>query len=209
MTEIIVLSPETHYLDEAAWVVKLFEAGLSRFHLRKPGMDDDALSQYIQGIPKEWRAKLVVHQAYDLVNQFGLGGRHIKDDVTQLECVGLWQDSCSKGQSLSRSVHRLGDLDGSLNQWDYLFLSPVFPSISKAGYKPSWEIAELRSALLSFKRVCSTQVYALGGIEPSTISSCHEMGFDGVALLGAIWQSSNPLESFLKLKELTTFSAIL
>ena len=152
---------------------------------------------------------MVVHQAYDLVNLFGLGGWHMKDDVTQLECVGLWQDSRSKGQSLSRSVHRLGDLDGSLNQWDYLFLSPVFPSISKEGYGPDWNTDQLTSALAHFKRVCSTQVYALGGIEPSTISRCQELGFDGVALLGAIWQSSNPLESFLKLKELTTFSAIL
>ena len=171
-------------------------------------MDDDALSQYIQEIPKEWRAKVVVHQAYDLVNPFGLGGLHIKDDATQLDHAPLWNDSRFNGQSVSRSVHRLGDLDVSLSHWDYLFLSPVFPSISKAGYQPGWDMTELRSALVSFKKTCNTPVYALGGIDESRIGSCHEMGFDGVAVLGAIWQSSNPLESFLRLCEASTLSVI-
>lgn len=209
MSEIIIISPETNYLDESAWVVKLFEAGLARFHLRKPGMNDAALSEYIQEIPSVWRTHIVLHQAYDLVNEFGLCGWHFKDDEEQLERACYWQDERSDGQSISGSVHRLGNLDSSLNQWDYLFLSPVFPSISKDGYEPSWDSAQLTSALVEFKRVCTTPLYALGGVEPSTINRCSEMGFDGVALLGAIWQSSNPLESFLKLSEAGTYSAIL
>ncbi|MCZ6671904.1 MAG: thiamine phosphate synthase [Verrucomicrobia bacterium] len=201
MLETIAISPEEDYPNEQDWVVKLFEAGLSRFHVRKPGVGDDELETYIQKIPARWRKRVIPHQAYELVDALDLGGWHFKDDAVQLRQAEKFRKSRSSSQILSRSIHCLDDLNEDMSKWDYVFLSPVFQSISKRDYGPQWEEAQLTAALRYCKEAYQTRVYALGGVDASHIYRCGEMGFDGVALLGDIWQSRYPLESFLKVKE--------
>ena len=130
-----------------------------------------------------------------------LGGWHFKDNVAQLACADRWRNSRENGQILSRSIHCLDDLNEDLSGWDYVFLSPVFHSISKREYGPQWEETQLTAALRYCKEAYQTKVYALGGVDDSCIARVTEMGFDGVALLGAIWQTRYPLESFLKTQE--------
>lgn len=67
---------------------------------------------------------------------------------------------------------------------DYLFLSPLFDSISKKGYKASVEPREAAREL-AVSRSC--RIVALGGIAPGNIVCTATLGFDGAAVLGALW----------------------
>ena len=42
----------------------------------------------------------------------------------------------------------------------------------------------------------------MGGIDEDKIETAKELGFSGVALLGAIWQSEQPVEKFKRIYEL-------
>mgnify|MGYP003121515423 CR=1 FL=1 len=201
MLDLIVISPETDYPNELDWVIKLFEAGMKRYHLRKPGMTDQQVYDYLQAIPRDWRPLIALHQCHAWVDSMNLGGWHFKDNSPDLSRADQWRQSRSAGQKLSRSIHSLNDLNEDLSGWDYVFLSPVFPSISKQDYGPQWENSQLSAALRYCKDAYQTKVYALGGVDEAHIPDVGEMGFDGVALLGAIWSSPHPLESFSKAQE--------
>ena len=42
-------------------------------------------------------------------------------------------------------------------------------------------------------------IIGLGGINEENIAMVKKSGFDGVALLGAIWESENPIAAFGKI----------
>lgn len=201
MLETIVISPEADYPNEPGWAVKLMEAGLGCYHLRKPAWDEASVVHFLQQIPGHYLNRLVLHQAHDFVVSSRLGGWHFKDDALLLSQADYRRGLRLEGQSLSRSIHNLDELNGNLLEWDYVFLGPVFPSISKEGYGPGWEETSLGESMRSCKETCGTRVYALGGVDAGNAGHCVELGFDGVALLGAIWSSPNPLTSYLKVKE--------
>ncbi|MGZ4048350.1 MAG: thiamine phosphate synthase, partial [Bacteroidia bacterium] len=46
----------------------------------------------------------------------------------------------------------------------------------------------------------NTKIIALGGIDENTIQEAINLGFDGAAVLGAIWMSKDPLEKFINLQ---------
>ena len=201
MLDLIVISPEADYPNEHDWVIKLFEAGLERFHVRKPGMTDEEVQAYVQAFPREWHPLIVPHQSHELIQPMGLGGWHFKDLKAQLDRAHHWRRMRADGQRFSRPIHSLDALNEDQNGWDYVFLSPVFNSISKQNYGPKWEKTQLTAALHYCKDAYQTKVYALGGVDESRVGDVRDMGFDGVALLGAIWTNRYPLESFLKAQE--------
>ena len=90
---------------------------------------------------------------------------------------------------------------GSWKGAEYAFLSPIFDSISKAGYKSKFDLHELKNSPLLARRGVGGEVFALGGIDEHKIDICRQLGFAGVAVLGTIWNNKNPIEKFLRIKE--------
>lgn len=72
------------------------------------------------------------------------------------------------------------------------FLSPVYDSISKCGYRSGYDLV----ALSRFVRNSSRDFYALGGIDAARIQEIRSMGFKGCGILGAVWNASDPLNAF-------------
>jgi thiamine-phosphate pyrophosphorylase len=104
----------------------------------------------------------------------------------------------------SRSCHDLSRVRAAIGVYDAIFLSPVFRSVSKVGYGETrpWIDAELQDLLASRDAAAlSTEVIALGGIQKSTTARCRELGFDGAAALGAIWQAADPVGAFAELRD--------
>jgi thiamine-phosphate pyrophosphorylase len=96
-----------------------------------------------------------------------------------------------EGYTLSTSIHNADeDVD---NLFDYAFYGPVFDSISKKGY---------RSALAENTKIKShkSKQIAIGGVDGNNCTKAFEMGFAGVAVLGAIWQSPEPINEFIKIQ---------
>lgn len=183
--KLIVVSAETIFEGETAIVNQLFENGLNRFHLRKPGLSFNEQKDWLTEIKSEYLNRIVLHDHYELMHHFPVKGIH----------VNARSGDTLKG--LSKSCHSLEELT-SLQDFEYVFLSPIFDSISKQGYTAQFEMDKLNTEL---NKEHSFEVIALGGIDANNIDTCRSIGFDGVAVLGAVWKSGNPLEAFLTIKE--------
>ena len=95
--------------------------------------------------------------------------------------------------------HSLKELEECKEKYEYAFLSPIFDSISKKDYKSNFDLQELKRKFPLLLGEGQGGVIALGGIDEDKIETCRQLGFVGVAVLGAIWQSKNQLEKFKRL----------
>jgi thiamine monophosphate synthase len=99
----------------------------------------------------------------------------------------------TQGLTLSASLHSLADVPQRVGQennrcpFDYVFLSPIFDSISKTGY-PAASFDE--EALVQTLAGAACDVVALGGLDARTALSAARTGFAGAALLGCLWGPS-------------------
>jgi thiamine-phosphate pyrophosphorylase len=181
---------------ERAVVGTMLAAGLERYHVRKPDWSPAEMAEWLSGLPVAWRSRLILHGNEQLALRCWLGGRHWRDDASAPPVP-------VPGDFASRSCHDLAILRSSLGRYDAVFFGPVFASISKPGRGPraGFDFAAL-TALLAARSPAQrrTVVYALGGVRPENVPQCHAMGFDGVAVLGAVWQDPDPLPAFLRLQ---------
>jgi len=184
-----VLSPERNTPVETDCVNQLFSAGLQFFHLRKPHASFDQIKNYIEAVDRQFRNRVILHSYYELVEAFGLKGVHLNS----------WHKHSGELPYGHRSVscHSIEEVERA-GDMDYIMLSPVFDSISKKGYQSAFD----RNELEAFLKKSEQQVIALGGVNGNNIKMCKEMGFGGVAVLGGVWQTDNPVKSFKQMNSL-------
>jgi hydroxymethylpyrimidine kinase/thiamin-phosphate pyrophosphorylase len=177
MKWIIITSPE-FLSGEATFISKLFSQGLDLLHLRKPEASLEAYKRLLLQIPKHWYSRIVLHEHFALAEKFGLHGIHLNRRCSQVP------DSF-RG-SISCSCHTLEEVKKQKASKDYVFLSPIFDSISKVGYHAAFSPTLLKQAAI--ENVIDEKVIALGGITAKNIPLVKEWHFGGVALLGDIWK---------------------
>ncbi len=183
---IIVITPEQMAENEIKIVTALFHEGADRIHLRKYQLDKIAMAKYIQQIPTAFHPKLVLHHHHDLVADFELKQLHRSEqDRLATECK-------VEGLSYSTSTHSINAFNALDKTWDYAFLSPFFPSISKPGYGNQEQAIDQ----LTQRTNRHVKLIALGGLHTDNVSESIRRGADGIALLGTIWQSPNPVKQF-------------
>ncbi|GAA6529534.1 hypothetical protein LPYR103PRE_15070 [Segatella asaccharophila] len=68
---------------------------------------------------------------------------------------------------------------------DYVFLSPVFDSISKSGYCSAFPLSALKQA--QEEGIIDRKVIALGGVTYDKLPLLESLSFGGGAMLGEIW----------------------
>lgn len=174
--DLILLSHPESFEREIPLVVQLLELGVSSFHLRKPSFSKEELKQYIEKLPGEYYKNIVIHSAYELIDEFGLKGGHykLKDNVPVSD------------KHCSFSFHSLDEIENYGEGFSYAFLGPVFDSISKKGYKAAFD----HEALASFLQKNSYyKLIALGGIDETNAGKAGAMGFAGAAVMGSVWET--------------------
>ena len=183
--KLIAITPEKALPDEAERIKYLLDAGFDYVHLRKPQMSEPDMREYVQSLPGEYRSKLKMHYFLPLAEEFRLGGVHLNGRC-QLPPAGYI------GQ-LSRSCHTLTEVSESKGL-DYVFLSPIFNSISKQGYLSNFSKTQLKGNT-------DKKVIALGGITSDKIQWLADVGFGGCAMLGYLFGVDT--EEFERRVELT------
>lgn len=176
MKLIAITSPKVS--NEDAYLIKsLLELGVDFVHIRKPDADINECRDLLAQLTIGQRAKIIIHDFPELYFEFGLKGIHINRNVTSLP-------SGYNGFK-TRSCHSFEEIIRYKNDYDYLFLSPIFDSISKSGYRSGFRHEELQKA--SEDGIIDNKVLALGGVTFDKIPYLKELKFGGVAMIGGLY----------------------
>lgn len=196
----ILISESKFSITESQRVTELFMNGLQFFHVRKSKLSNRQMKKYIESIPSEFHSRLVLHSHHLLALKYTVRGIHLtrKHKNSSWYRWGilrylLWRKPTL---SLSTSFHHVADLKIFDLPYNYVFLSPVFDSISKRGYMASFTDSQISVGLANSKY----KVIALGGINPDRVEKARDLGFNGVATVGYVWDSEDALAQFIKLK---------
>lgn len=173
----IVITSPNFLQGEATFISRLFDHGVDLLHLRKPGASMEACRQLLDEIPHEWHNRIVLHSHFELASTYNLHGVHLNH-----RCPHAPEGF---DKSISCSCHSLEEVEQNKPQKNYVFLSPIFDSISKEGYGAAFSPEVLRDA--ASQHLIDDKVVALGGIDASHINALKEWHFGGAAFLGDIW----------------------
>lgn len=183
--------PGEHYMLNL-----LFCEGLKCFHLRKKEYTQQQMEAYIERIPQVFRRYIVLHSHFDLVNKYGLKGAHFTKQYSYEDYMREHTTSGSAFPQISFSLHNIQEVKNLEHSYKYIFLSPVFDSISNTGYNSRFRINDLKMFLNSKEE--RPEVIALSGITVHKIPNIYELGFDGFALLGYIWTYFNDTQNVIR-----------
>ncbi len=175
MLKIAITQPFT-VDEECAFIRHLLANGFDIVHLRKPDADIDYCRDLLQQLSPSLRSRIVIHDHYSLYEEFALRGVHLNRNVEKYPLN-------YRGQR-SRSCHSIEEVVRFKHDYDYLFLSPIFDSISKPDYRSKFSHFELLSA--SQRGVIDSRVVALGGVTLDKLSYLQSLGFGGFAMMGGI-----------------------
>ena len=186
MRDVIVITKPEMFPGEADMVNTLFANGMQRLHLRKPGASEEEMAEWIGRIDLPFRQKIIVHDHHRLLKTMGLGGIHLNARNPEAPAWFSAERQKRRSVTLSRSCHSLEEIAQWKGVCDYLFLSPIFDSISKGGYTSAFTRETLLQAY--HDGLFSKPVYALGGVSADNIRSIYDYGFAGAAVIGSLWQ---------------------
>ena len=178
--ELIAITPPYFYPEEPEAIAEALQSNrFSRVHVRKPGATESDTSRLLAAIPSELYPRLSLHDNFNIAQELGIGGIHLNS--RNPSAPAGWKGI------VSRSIHAVEEIAGITE--DYAFLSPIFPSISKPGYKPPFTLEELSPHL-------NSRIFALGGVTPDKLPILEKAGFGGAAMLGAAWSRPLDLDAF-------------
>lgn len=193
--ELFVISDHDVFKGEHEIIEALFESGMSVFHLRKNGLTRTQYAELIEKIPIQYHDRIALHQFHELSLEFpGIQRLHYPEWFRR-ETAKNQLPNQMNGRVLSTSIHHLNDLKESTD-FDYTFYGPVFNSISKPGYsgilQPGFKLPLPQPV----------KIIALGGITLNNMDDIKSLGFDGIAVLGAIWNKpEQALHNFKNIQE--------
>jgi len=190
---IVVIAPEKDVKNEVIILNQLFKAGLEYYHFRKPNKSYDEHCDYLNQIDSKYHNRIVVHYFHELINEYDLKGIHFQEQKRRnhIDNPGHYFKELNMfGKTISSSFHEAEELACCEFEFDYHLLSPVFSSISKQGYEGrGFDVNHIDKLIVG-----------MGGISTETISETFKLGFKGVGVLGGVWNTENPVKSFMELK---------
>ena len=175
--KLIVITTPTFFIEEDKILTTLFEEGLDYLHLRKPDTAPMFSERLLTLIPEQYRKRIVTHDHFYLKEEFNLMGIHLNHRNPNPPENYRGHISCS--------CHSLEEVKSRKSPCNYVFMSPIFDSISKQNYLSTYSAEESRQA--SKDGIIDKKVIALGGIDAGNIPLIKDYGFGGAAILGDLW----------------------
>ncbi|MFD1551422.1 hypothetical protein DNU06_13530 [Putridiphycobacter roseus] len=197
----IILSYPTPVPNEISLINQVLASDIDYFHLRKPDYPPEDLIKLIEAIDEAYYYKIIIHNNFHLIKKYGLGGIHLNKAALSQICTIKESDKChiepillldkklkvynQIPDHISYSAHSFEEIENLPFETDYVFLSPIFNSISKPDYPSKFEDHNyLRSQLKNTNRT----IIALGGVTEEKAETIKNLGFSGYVLLGEYWK---------------------
>lgn len=191
---ILLIAPEKDIPNEIEILNQLFEESLQFYHFRKPAKNYEEHVAYLNEIDKKYHDRIVVHYHHELINDFNLKGIHFQEQkrIDHIDNPSEYFKNLNMyGKTISSSFHEPEVLKACYFEFDYHLLSPVFSSISKEGYEGrGFDVNHINK-----------KIVGMGGINTETIQETLQLGFNGIGVLGGVWNTENPVESFKSIKK--------
>lgn len=179
--KLILLSTPYFFVEEHQILTALFEEGLEVLHLRKPHTEPVYSERLLTLLPEDYRRRIVVHDHFYLKEEYNLRGVHLNQRNPNLPLKYKGHISCSCHSAQEISAHK--------RACTYVFLSPIFESISKIGYPSKFSPEALKE--LQRSKIIDRKVMALGGVALDNLPLLRDLGFGGAVVLGDIWNRFN------------------
>jgi thiamine-phosphate pyrophosphorylase len=193
--KLVVISSPSAVPNEANILINLFKEGVDYIHIRKPKTKTITVRELLTSIPIAYHCQIKLHYYDKLLIDFPLIGFHHSSKSKFNSNLQIKQ---------SKSFHSFEEVTTNNYPYEYFFLSPVFPSISKTNYNPTYSIAEFEEFIKTHQQ---QNCIALGGINQQNIIQLQTIGFKGAALLGELWSETNAdtiIEKFVLIKKQLT-----
>ena len=169
---LIAITSPTPLPQEGDVINSLLRNGEVDFvHIRKPDYSEEETEKLLNDIEERFHPLLKLHDHFSLTAKYNLGGIHLNKRNPK---------AYPGTKSLSCSIHSLYEIDKA-DGMDYFFISPVYDSISKEGYKGAFDLYDLSD------RIKGKRAVALGGVTPEKFDELKSFGFYGAAMLGHFW----------------------
>ncbi len=175
--KLILMTVPYFFVEEHQILTALFDEGLEVLHLRKPQTEPVYSERLLSLLPDVYRKRIVVHDHFYLKNEYNLLGIHLNQRNLSLPANYKGQISCS--------CHTFEEVKSRKPACDYIFLSPIFNSISKNDYQSPFTDESLKQGAKA--GIIDKKTMALGGITLDNIARIKEYGFGGGVVLGDIW----------------------
>lgn len=176
----IIITHPVPVINESEIINNILDHNYATVHIRKPDYTIDELRNFLNTISVGNHSKIVIHNHFELIQEFSLKGihftRHNKHLIT---------NSYPAHIAKSISTHSLNEINDLPNLFDYYFLSPIFKSTSKPGYGgDAFLLNDLKSYI---EKHPLKKLVALSGVTHNTIKEAKNTGFYGAAILGDFW----------------------
>lgn len=176
-------------VDSADWVCKLLEQGVSTIQLRiknKTGADLEKEIKKSITYSQKHNARLFINDYWEYAIQFNAYGVHLGQEDLNSANIGKIHQA---GLRLGISTHCYYEVARAhAFQPSYMACGPIYPTTSKVMPFAPQGIAKLKR----WRRTLSYPLVAIGGINLERIDEVLATKIDGVALISAIIQDSNP-----------------
>lgn len=199
--KLFVISSAKDHPDERVLVTKMFESGLTTFHLRKPKYSTTQMKEYIQDIPEHFHNRIVIHSHHRLALKFNLKGVHFTSThlkkkwkywfIRQRLKLRLAQICKSRSYTKLQQVYNTEDY-----QFTYFLLGTMFNSLTGGFYSGFYE-----DGVTAAIKNTNKKFVARGGTTPASVKKVNALGFYGIAFNSYIWDAENPYTNFLNILE--------
>jgi 8-oxo-dGTP diphosphatase len=164
-----------------------FSAGFKLFQLRLKSRDDTKFSILVEklvALARENNTKIILNGLPADINEYNIDGIHLKSK----ELMNYKKRPISEEYILGASCHNERELiQAEKLNVNYAFISPVMKTMSHPEKKAiGWD------DFYELNKKVNFPVYALGGIAPSDLGIAKSYGAYGVAMISAIWNSTEP-----------------
>jgi len=166
------------------------DGGVNVVQFREKDLSGDALSALasrIRGVT-QGRALLIVNGSAGVAIESGADGVHLPEDAPMMEERA--------GLTVGRSVHSVGAAERAAGEGvDYVVAGPIYETRSHPGAAPAGV-----DLIRKISEVVSVPVIAIGGIDYQRVTDAMRAGASGVAVISAIFCSSDPQKAAAQLR---------